>query len=301
MSHKHHHNHNSHSYDLGKHGAKVGIGVNVVLFIFKLFAGIFGKSHAMVADALHTATDFITSIGVYVGFKIAQKPPDKEHPYGHGRAESIVAKLVSIVLIIGGLKVAFDSTRFIITRDFYVPHQIALWAAVLSIFIKEGLYRYTLKIGQKIQSNSLKADAWHHRTDALSSIAALIGIGGARLGYPILDPLAGLIVSIFVVKAGLQIFRSAYEELMDAALPVNKIDEIKKMSMDIEGVKRIKDIKGRKSGIDIFIDMTIEVNKSMSVDEGHAITEKVKNRVLNNLQGAKDILIHVEPFLGKKE
>ncbi|MFH1753060.1 MAG: cation diffusion facilitator family transporter [Candidatus Omnitrophota bacterium] len=297
MNHKHHQGHHHDSYDLGKHGAKVGIYVNICLFLFKLFAGISGKSHAMVADALHTATDFITSIGVYVGFKIAQKPPDKEHPYGHGRAESIVAKIISIVLIICGLKVAFDSARLIISRDLHIPHQIALWAAVFSIVVKEGLYRYTFKIGDKIQSNSLKADAWHHRSDALSSIAALIGISGAKLGYPILDPIAGLTVALFVVKAGFQIFRTAYEELMDAALPADKINEIKNMTIEIDGVKRIKDIKGRKSGIDIFIDMTIEVNKSISVEEGHAITEKVRDRVLKDLHGAKDVLIHVEPFL----
>jgi cation diffusion facilitator family transporter len=296
-THNHSHNH-SHDYNIGTHGAKVGIGVNVVLFIGKLFVGIFGKSHAMMADALHTATDTITSIGVFIGFKIAQKPPDADHPYGHGRAESIVAKLVSLVLLLGGVKVAYDSIRVIIIQDVNVPHVVALWTAVVSIIVKEGLFRYTYYLGNKIRSGSLKADAWHHRTDAFSSVAALIGIGGARLGYPILDPVAGFAVSLFVIKAGLQLFRTAYEELMDAAMPPRMITEIRNLSMRVDGVKGVKDIKGRKSGIDIFIDMIIEVNKNISVEEGHAITEKVKQKILKNLHGSKDILIHVEPFLG---
>lgn len=289
------HNHEQ-DYNIGRHGATVGITVNIILFIFKIFAGIFGRSHAMIADALHTATDFLTSIGVFIGFKIAQKPADVEHPYGHGRAESIVAKLISLILILGGIKVAFDSIRVIILQEAGIPHEIALWAAIISIIVKEGLFRYTYRLGTKIQSNSLKADAWHHRTDALSSIAALIGIGGARLGYPLLDPLAGFAVSIFVIKAGLGLFHTAYEELMDAALPRKMLDEIKRLSTEIDGVKRVKDVKGRKMGIDIFIDMTIEVDRNITVEESHTITAKVRRNILKNLQGAKDIFIHVEPF-----
>lgn len=293
----HNHNHGE-DYAAGKRGAGVGVSVNAVLFIFKLLAGIFGKSHAMIADALHTATDSLSSIGVFIGFKIAQKPADAGHPYGHGRAESIAAKTVSLILILGGLKVAFDSVLLIINQDFHIPHQITLWAAVLSIIVKELLYRYAYAVGTKIQSNSLKADAWHHRTDALSSVAALIGIGGAKLGYPIMDPLAGLMVSIFVVKAGMTLFYTAYQELMDAALPSRMLDVIKGLSLEVNGVKKLKDVKGRKTGIDIFIDMTIEVDKDISVATAHTITAKIRRSILKNLKGAKDILIHVEPYLG---
>ncbi len=289
------HNHHD-DYRIGSHGAIVGIGVNTALFIFKFFAGIFGRSHAMLADALHTATDSLTSIGVLIGFKIAEKPADAQHPYGHGRAESISAKLVSLVLILGGFKVAYDSMKVIILQEFTTPHQIALWAAVLSIIIKEGLFRYTHRLGKRIDSSSLKADAWHHRSDALSSIAALIGITGARLGFPILDPLAGFIVSIFVVKAGLGLFRTAYEELMDAALPRDMIKRIEDLALDVEGVKRVKDIKGRKMGIEIFIDMTIEVDKDMTVSNAHTITSKIKRSVINDVHSIKDILVHVEPY-----
>ena len=283
-------------YDIGKHGATVGIITNAILFFFKIFAGIWGRSHAMVADALHTATDTLTSVGVFIGFKIAQKPADEEHPYGHGRAESITAKIVSLVLIFGGFKVAFDSIKVIVTLDLRTPHQIALWAAISSIIVKEILFRYAHRLGNKIQSASLKADAWHHRTDALSSVAAIIGIAGARMGYPMLDSLAGFAVSLFVIKAGMDIFHSAYDELMDAALPRNMLDKIRACAVSVDGVKKIKDIKGRKMGIDIFVDMIIEVDKSISVEEAHIMTMKVRRNVLKNLRGAKDIFIHVEPY-----
>lgn len=283
-------------YKTGEHGAAVGIFTNIILFFFKIFAGIAGRSHAMIADALHTATDSLTSIGVFIGFKIARKPADRDHPYGHGRAESIAAKMVSLILILGGIKVAYDSLIVIIFQKARVPHEIALWAAVISIIVKEGLFRYTYRLGDKIQSNSLKSDAWHHRTDALSSVAALIGIGGARLGYSILDSLAGFAVSLFVIKAGVGLFRTAYEELMDAALPQKMLDDIKNLSIEIDGVKRIKDIKGRKMGIDILVDMTIEVNRDMPVEEAHLITARVRRNVLKSIKGAKEILIHVEPY-----
>jgi len=283
-------------YKTGEHGAAVGIFTNIILFVFKAFAGIAGRSHAMIADALHTATDFLTSIGVFIGFKIARKPADTQHPYGHGRAESIVAKIVSLVLILGGIKVAYDSIVVIIFQKTATPHGVALWAALISIVVKEGLFRYTYTLGDKIQSNSLKSDAWHHRTDALSSVAALLGIGGARLGYSILDPLAGFAVSLFVVKAGVGLFRTAYEELMDAALPQKMLDDIENLSMQVDGVERIKDLKGRKMGIDILVDMTIEVNKDISVEEAHLITARVRRNILKSVRGAKEILIHVEPY-----
>ncbi len=286
----------SHDYDKGRHGAKIGITANTLLFAGKLAVGVLGRSQAMLADALHTAADAFTSLGVYIGLKIAQKPPDAEHPYGHGRAESIAAKLISFALILAGLKVAFDSALYIIRRDYAVPHAYTLAAAVISIIVKEWMFRYTYAIGRKIQSGSLKSDAWHHRTDALSSVAALIGITGARMGLPVLDPLTGIAVSIFVIKAGLRLFHEAYDELMDAALPGDIIGNIRKLAMDIEDIRGVKDIKGRKMGIDIMLDMTIEVDGGMSVEKAHIITARIKRSVLRNVYGAKDVLIHVEPY-----
>jgi len=291
------HSHEDH-YKKGERGALMGILINLGLFFFKGFAGIFGASHAMVADALHTASDLFTSIGVLIGFRIAKQPADAEHPYGHGRAESIMAKLIALVLIMMGVKVAYDAVRVIALQEFTVPHQIALWAAIVSILVKEALFQYTYHIGKKISSTSLMADAWHHRTDAISSVAALIGIGAARLGMPILDPIAALVVAILVIKIGFSTFHKAYDELMDASLPKEVMDRIHGLTRQIKGVKGIKNIKARKLGIDVFIDMTIDVEPKMSVEEAHKITDQIRRNILHKLASTKDILIHVEPYRG---
>jgi len=282
-------------YEKGERGALTGILVNLGLFFLKAFAGVFGASHAMIADALHTASDLLTSIGVFVGFRIAKQPADAHHPYGHGRAESVMAKLVALTLIIMGAKVAYDAIRVMIFQELLVPHMIALWAAIISILVKEALFQYTHFIGKKISSTSLMADAWHHRTDAFSSVAALIGIGGARLGIPILDPIAALVVAALVIKIGFSTFHKAYDELMDASLPDSVMEEIRSLTRDVEGVKRIRNIKARKLGIDMFVDMTIEVDPAMRVEDAHDITVRIKRNIFAKLINAKDVLIHVEP------
>jgi len=289
------HSHND-SYEKGERGALVSILTNLALFFFKGFAGVFGLSHAMLADALHTASDLLTSIGVLIGFRIAKQPPDVHHPYGHGRAESIMAKLVALALIIMGIKVAYDAVKVIASQEITTPHNIALWAAIVSIFVKEALFQYTYHIGKKISSTSLMTDAWHHRTDALSSIAALIGIVGARLGVPVMDPIAAIVVAVFVIKIGFSAFHKAYDELMDASLPEPLMNKIHQIVCSIEGVKRIKNIKGRKLGIDILIDMTIDVESKMSVEDAHNITVKIRRKILADILNTKDVLIHVEPY-----
>lgn len=286
-------------YKIGEQGTIVGISVNFLLLLFKAFAGIAGRSQAMLADALHTASDLMTSFAVLIGFKIAKTPPDPHHPYGHGKAESIASKIVSLTLIALGLKIVFNSFQAIFFKPLIPPRQIALWAAVGSIFVKEGLFRYTFWLGEKISSTALKSDAWHHRSDALSSIAALIGIGGARIGFPILDPLAGIVVSVFVIKAGVNIFHTAYDELMDAAPSGKLLAKIKNLAGEVRGVKGIKDIKVRKMGLELFVDMTIELDKDLSVKDSHFITAMIRRNILEHISGTKDVLIHVEPYIEK--
>ena len=212
------HNH-EHAYRVGAGGAWVGIVSNIVLFVIKFLAGVFGRSQAMIADAFHTASDAMTSMAVLIGFKIAQKPADSEHPFGHGRAESIAAKIVSLILIFVGLKLVHDSAKILILREAVRPHNIALIVAVISIIVKEITYRQVLLKSKEINSTSLKADAYHHRSDVLSSIAALVGIAGAKMGWTFLDPLAGILVAGFIIKVGTESFHLAYDELMDAAPP----------------------------------------------------------------------------------
>ncbi|NQT46583.1 MAG: cation transporter [Candidatus Omnitrophica bacterium] len=288
------HNHND-MYSFGAKTAVTSICINSGLCVLKFAAGILGRSHAMLADAVHTASDLLTSVAVLVGFKIAKRPADLEHPYGHGRAESIVAKLVAFVLICLGVKVGWDSMYALREGGLHRPHVAALWAAILSILVKEGLFRYSYRRGKKISSTSLVTDAWHHRSDAISSVAALIGIGGARLGFSALDPLAGIAVSILVIKVGLQNFHSAYDELMDSSLPKEITDNIKNLTLQIEGVKRVKDIKTRKLGLEILIDLIIEVDGQMTVNKSHAITAMVRKNILDKVPNVRDLMIHVEP------
>ena len=286
----------SHYYKIGERSILLITVVNIALFAMKFLGGVFGKSQALIADSLHTASDILTSLAVLVGFRYASVPADPHHPYGHGKAESIAAKIVSLILIALGFKVLYDSSKLLILHDLHRPHQITLWVVLISIAVKEIQFRYALRYGRKIQSTSLIADAWHHRSDAFSSIAALVGIAGARLGLKILDPIAGIVVGIFILKIGFDIFHTAFDELLDSALPKEITSRIKKLTLETDGARRVTVLKGRKFGLDILIDMTIEVDKDITVEDAHFITAKIRKAVLMNVANAKDVLIHVEPY-----
>ncbi len=284
-------------YEEGEKGSLISIIVNGLLFIFKIFAGIVGHSNAMIADALDTLGDTMTSTGMVVGFRIAKRPPDSEHPYGHGKAESIIAKLLAIFLIALGLKVAYNSIHvMVISHHFYVPGRIALIAAIVSIAVKLGLFQYTQLIGKKISSTAMLVYSWNLASDAFSSLAALIGIAGARLGFPIMDPLAALVLSAFIIRTGFEGFHRAYDELMDGAPSKAVISGIRQITLNDKDVRAIKDIKVRKMGLDLMIDMTIDVDKNISVEKGHLVTDRIRHDILSRIPTAKEVFIHVEPF-----
>lgn len=286
---------NNNNYKIGEKNAWLGIISNILLFIVKILAGIFGRSQAMIADAMHTASDALTSVAVVIGFKIAQEPPDEHHPFGHGRAESIAAKIVSIVLILVGADVAYNSGKVLFFGEIPEPGYIAVIAAIISIIVKEYTYRIVFSAGTEINSTSLKADACHHRSDAISSIAALIGILGAKIGQGFMDPLAGIVVAGFIIKMGFESFHVAYDELMDASPPAELKDKIEKAILDLKNVIRVKKIGVRKTGIEFFIEVTIGVAGEKTVKEGHIVTIEVKRAVLKNIQGVRDVTVHVEP------
>lgn len=288
-----------HRYRVGEKGAALGILSNIVLFVIKLFAGVVGRSQAMVADSFHTASDAFTSIGVLIGFKIAKRPADEHHPFGHGRAESIVAKLVSVVLILVGLGVLYSSARILIQREGGEPGNIALIIAVISIIVKEVTYRYVIHASRKIDSTSLKADAYHHRSDVLSSVAALIGIIGAKTGRTYMDPLAGIVVGGFIIKIGVEAFHRAYDELMDAAPPKELKDRIRGILTDVEGVLEVKRIMVRKTGIDLYLEITIGVDGDKTVREGHFVTVVTKKALFDSIPNLSDLIVHVEPSKSK--
>ncbi len=282
-------------YKAGEKGARLGILSNVFLFAIKLFAGIFGRSQAMIADAFHTASDILTSAGVFIGFRIARKPADEHHPFGHGRAESIAAKIVSLILILVGLLVAYGSARKLISGDIAEPRYIALFAAVISIIVKEITYKRVISVSEKIHSASLKADAYHHRSDVFSSVAALIGIAGAKLGNAYMDPLAGVLVAGFIIKMGIESFHVAYDELMDAAPPAGLRRKMEAIVIGVEGVDEVKKIMVRKTGIEFFVEVIIGVDGTETVEEGHRVTAKIRQAMFNALPGLRDTIVHVEP------
>ncbi|MCK4852493.1 MAG: cation transporter [Candidatus Omnitrophica bacterium] len=282
-------------YEEGERGARIGIWTNLLLFILKIFAGVFGRSQAMIADAVHTAGDSMTSVGVLIGFKIARKPPDTHHPFGHGRAESISAKIISLILILLGLKVGYDSLKILISGDIPTPKTVALVVACFSIVIKEITYRQVVSLSRKIKSTSLMADAFHHRSDEFSSIAVLTGIAGARLGWAFMDPVAGIVVSAIILKIGIGSFHAAYDELMDAAPPEELKKEIEKTAGNCEGVVDVKKIMVRKSGIEFFTEITVGIDGGKTVREGHIITMKLRRDIFKNIPNVRETIVHVEP------
>lgn len=284
-----------HSYEQGEKGAWIGILSNFLLFLIKISAGILGRSQAMIADAFHTASDALTSLAVLLGFKIAKKPADPHHPFGHGRAESIIAKIVSLILILVALKIAYDSAKILISGDMPTPGLIALVVAGLSILVKEFTYRRVIFLSNKIKSASLMADAFHHRSDALSSVAALVGIAGARLGWTFMDPLAGIVVAAFILRIGIGSFHVAYDELMDAAPPEEFKQKIGEIAKGCEGVAEIRKIMVRKSGIEFFLEITVGVDGEMTVKEGHIVTMKIRRDIFKAVPNVSEIIVHIEP------
>jgi len=291
-------------YEKGEKGSFISMLVNAALFIFKFFAGVVGRSNAMIADAFDTLGDVMTSTGMIVGFKIAKQPPDDHHPYGHGRAESIIAKLLAIFLLLLGLKVAYNSAHAIYDAialsKTYTPGKIAMIAAIVSIIGKLGLFQYLRILNKDLSSTSIAVYSWNIATDVFSSLTALIGIAGARMGMPLLDPIAAFILSMFIIKTGFEAFHRAYDELMDAAPSKEVMSDIKEAVRLNKNVKAIKDIKVRKMGLDLMIDMTIDLDKNISVEQSHAITDHITKDILRKIPAAKEVLIHVEPFKGRR-
>ncbi|MGL4797091.1 MAG: cation diffusion facilitator family transporter [Paraclostridium sp.] len=271
---------------------------NVVLTFIKVFAGVVGKSSAMVADGLHSASDIISSVGVLIGNKIAKTPHDKEHNYGHEKAETLVSFLLSILLIAVSLKIGWGALQSLFNlSSVQIPTILPLIVSVISIAIKEYQFRITIKVANKINSPSLKADAWHHRSDALSSIAAFIGIGGAMLGFKALDPIASIAVALFVAKVGFDILKGSANELMDYSIDEEQENQIRQIAEKTKGVMNLGEVRTRKHGAMAYVDLTICVNKDLTVFEGHEIAHEIEELIIKEMQFVKGITVHVEPCI----
>lgn len=271
---------------------------NVVLSVVKLLAGIIAHSSAMISDAVHSASDVFSTFVVIIGIKLASKKPDKEHPYGHERLECVAAIVLAMVLFITGLVIGMGALNNILRgnyNDLQMPGILALVAAGVSIASKEGMYWYTRYYAKKIDSSALMADAWHHRSDAFSSIGALIGIGGARLGFPVMDSIASLVIFIFIVKAAFDIFRDAMDKMVDHSCDDETEKQIFDCVMQNENVEGIDLLQTRIFGNKIYVDVEIQVNASYTLQVAHNIAEEVHQDIEKNFPKVKHIMVHVNP------
>ena len=280
------------------HVSKTTMIGNFALSAVKLAAGLIAHSAAMVSDAIHSASDVFSTVIVMIGLKAAQKASDEEHPYGHERMECVAAIVLAVVLLITGLFIGYEGVQAILSADenpLPIPGFLALAAAVVSIVVKEGMYRYTRKAAQQIDSDALMADAWHHRSDALSSIGALIGIAGAQLGLPVLDPIASLVICLMIGKAAYEIFRDAVDKMVDQSCGEELESAIRDLTLRQEGVRGIDLLRSRKFGNRVYIEMEISADGALSLHDAHAIAEQVHNEIEAAFPEIKHIMIHVNP------
>lgn len=279
----------------------VSIIVNAILSLFKLFAGIFAKSNAMISDAIHSASDVFSTFIVIIGVNIANKQSDEDHQYGHERLECVAAIILAVILAATGIGIGINGLEKILGGSYWeleVPGMIALIAAIISIVVKEWMYWYTRSAAKKINSGALMADAWHHRSDSLSSIGALIGILGARLGYPIFDPVASVVICIFIIKAAYDIFKDAIDKLVDKSCDEETVEKIKKVIMNQEGVLGIDLLRTRLFGSKIYVDVEISADGNRPLKETHAIAEKVHDAIEEEFKTVKHCMVHVNPDRG---
>lgn len=282
------------NFKLGVRASWITVGINLILGAFKLFAGIVGNSNAMIADSLHTFSDVFTTFLVLVGLEITTKEVNNQYSI-HKKYESLFEKLLGIILIFMGLYIVYSSIKLLIFGDMSKPSFIALFAALASIIVKELMYWYTIKISRKIKSLSMEADAWHHREDAFSSIGTFIAILSSRLGLIPLDTIAGLVVSIVVIKLGINLYIKSNEESIDITSTNEILNNLESIIYNTNGVQDIKSLKSRIFNNGIYIDLDIFVDSNISVKEGHDIAKSLQYRIENELRSIKHCMVHIVP------
>jgi len=289
---------NSHLYTEVTRAAIFGLFVNLSLGIVKLVGGIVGNSFALIADAVNSIGDVVTTLVVLFALDVAQRPADVEHPYGHTRAEGIAASNVAILIILSALLVGWEAIQRI-----HVAHPIppawTLWIAGANVLIKEGLYRYNVGIGKRTGSSAIIANAWDHRSDAFCSLAVLIGLSVIRIGGPQYiwaDEVASLVVVVAILWSGVHLFRSSASELMDVQADSEFVAQIREVALSVPGVEDVETLWVRKSGLEFFADIHIEVDQHLTVAAGHRIGHQVKDRLLEEFPNLRDALVHLEPY-----
>ena len=281
----------------------VGVLVNALLILLKFVTGIFGSSQALIADAVHSISDLFTDAVVLIGIKISKKPPDKTHHFGHARIETLASTIVGMALIATALYIGIEASLTIYRHTEYHPTSLALFGAGISIVLKEVLYHYTIRTGRRIKSQLIVANAWHHRSDALSSVAVFIGVAGTQINpsWHILDSFAALLVSFFIVKVGLEILRDAFREFTDTAPKPEIIGKIQHCALSVNGVLDTHDLKVRTSGGFYQMEIHIVVDGQLTVLEGHKIAKAVEGCLVEDVGNFGSITIHVDPEIENRK
>lgn len=281
-----------------KIGIKVSIVtiiVNAVLAIFKLIAGIIGKSSAMISDSIHSFSDVFSTIIVIIGLIFARKKSDSSHPYGHERLENVAGIILAFCLLVTGVLIGVEGINNLIAHDYVVPSKFVLGVAVISIAVKEWMYHYTIKVAKKINSDALKADAWHHRSDALSSVGSLIGIAGTIMGLWYFDIAACIIIALLIIKVSIDIFKEAISKMIDKSCDDETVDQIKNLVFETDGVLGIDELKTRIFGNKIYIDLEITADRNLSFEKAHEIAHDVHDKIEDRITSVKHCMVHVNP------
>ena len=277
----------------------VSIAINLVLSILKLIAGIVAHSGAMVSDAIHSASDVGSTLIVIVGVRLSGKQSDQEHPYGHERMECVSSIILSGLLLATGIGIGISGQENIVKstsgKAIEIPGMLALIAAVVSIVVKEWMFWYTRGAAKKINSGALMADAWHHRSDAMSSVGAFVGIFGARMGYPILDPIASVVICLLIGKASIDIFRDAVDKMVDRSCDRQTEESIRRTVLAVEGVKGVDLLQTRLFGSKIYVDLEIAADGTQTLNEVHQIAEHVHHVIEHTFPDVKHCMVHVNP------
>ncbi len=277
--------------------SRVGIFGNVLLAAFKLFAGIWGKSGAMVSDAVHSLSDVFATVIAWIGVRLSRRKEDTEHPYGHERLECVASLALGLILAGTGIGIGWSGIRKLLwdRGSIEIPTMLPLIAAVISIAVKEGMYQYTMHYARMLDSAAFKADAWHHRSDAISSVGSFIGIGMAKLGFPVMDPVASLIICALILKVAFEISRDAVSKMLDTACDNQFEQSLRTFVGAQDGVERIDLLHTRQFGNKIYVDLEIAVESDISLIDAHRIAERVHSAVEREFPNVKHVMIHVNP------
>ena len=273
----------------------VSIIVNIILSALKFFAGVFAHSSAMISDSVHSLSDVLSTFAVIAGVNLSEKRSDKDHPYGHERLESIFSIILACMLFATGIGIGYAGVRGIIYGTYTEPGMFALIAAAVSIIVKELMYQYTIVAAKRVKSTALKADAWHHRSDALSSVGALVGIAGAMLGYPICDPIASIVICLFIIKAAWDIFYEAVNQLVDRSCDEETEKRLREVVTNQDGVLCVDLIRTRLFGSRMYVDVEIGADGCLSLYDSHAIAERVHDEIEREFSDVKHCMVHVNP------